>query len=86
MCILFKATHIQIHRHAHRFKCALSYSTRKTHTPLQTILVVDGGLKPIDGKGDNAGKDGGSAVDQGNHDGLALKVVVVLVVAGKSYE
>lgn len=57
-----------------------------THKPLQTILIVDGGLKSIDGKGDNAGKDGGSTVDHGNNDGLALKVIVVLVVAGKSYE
>lgn len=57
-----------------------------THKPLQTILVVDGGLKSVDGKGDNAGKDGGSTVDQGNDDSLALKVIIVLVVAGKSYE
>ena len=56
------------------------------HTPLKTVLVVDCRLEPIDGKGDNAGKDGGSTVDHGNNDGLTLKVVVVVVVAGKSYE
>lgn len=60
--------------------------THKTHTPLQAVLEVDGGLEPIDGEGDNAGKDGGSTVDERNNDGLALKVVVVVVVAGKSYE
>lgn len=59
---------------------------QNTHTPLQAVLVVNGGLEPIDGKGDDAGKDGGSTVDQGNNDGLALKIVVVMVVAGKSYE
>lgn len=58
----------------------------KTHTPFQTALVVDSGLEPINGKGDNAGKDGGSTVDQGNNNGLALEVVVIVVVAGKSYE
>ena len=60
--------------------------THKTHTPLKTVLVVDRRLESIDGKGDNAGKDGGSTVDHGNNDGLTLKVVVVVVVAGKSYE
>lgn len=56
-----------------------------THTPLQTALIVDSGFEPVDGKSNNAGKDGCSTVDQGNHDGLVLKVVVVLVVASKSY-
>lgn len=57
-----------------------------THTPLQTRLIVEGGLKPIDGEGDDAGKDGCPTVDEGNSDGLALKVVVVLIVAGKRYK
>lgn len=56
------------------------------HKPLQAVLIVDSGLKTIDGKGDKAGKDGGSTVDEGHHNGLTLKVVVVLVVAGESYE
>ena len=30
-------------------------------------------------RGDDAGEDGGAAVDQRHHDGLPLKVVVVLV-------
>lgn len=58
----------------------------KTHTPLQAVLIVHSSLKPIDSKGNTARKDGGSTVDEGDNDGLALKVIVVLVVAGKSYE
>lgn len=54
--------------------------------PLETVLIVDGGLETINGKGDNAGKNGGSTVDERNNDGLALEIVVVLVVAGKSYK
>ena len=55
-------------------------------SPLQAALVVEGGLKAIDGEGDDTGKDGGAAVDHGHDDGLLLKVVVVLVVAGKGDE
>lgn len=62
------------------------YTHTQTYTPPQAVLIVDSGLEPVDGEGYNAGKDGGSAVDQRNHDGLALKVVVVLVVAGERYE
>lgn len=79
--------------HAHSWKRELAHTSQlnthpqtHTHTPVQAVLVVDGGLEPVDGEGDNAGEDGGPAVDEGNNDGLALKVVVVLVVAGKRYE
>lgn len=63
-------------------------SQSKTHTYilLEAVLIVDGGLEAVDGKCDDAGKDGGSTVDKRDNDGLALKVVVVRVVAGKSDE
>ncbi len=47
--------HVYVRVHLH---------TPKTHIPLQTVLIVHGGLETIDGEGDNAGKDGGSTVDQ----------------------
>lgn len=67
--------------HALQFKLV-----HKTHRPFQAVLIVDSGLKSIDSEGDKAGKYGGSTVDEGDNNGLTLKVVVVLVVAGKSYE
>lgn len=70
----------------HKHTRTLMYVHTLAHPPLQAVLKVDSGLEPINGKGYDAGKDGGSTVDQGDHDGLALKVVVVLVVAGKSYK
>lgn len=72
--------------HSQRLWYLEYHSHTHTHTPLQTRLIVEGGLKPIDGEGDDAGKDGRPTVDEGNSDGLALKVVVVLIVAGKRYK
>lgn len=53
---------------------------------VQAALVVEGGLEAIDGEGDDAGKDGGGAVDDGHNDGVLLAVVGGFVVAGEGNE
>ena len=53
---------------------------------VQAAFVVEGGLEAIDGEGDDAGKDGGGAVDDGHDDGVLLAVVGGLVVAGEGDE
>lgn len=72
-----------------RYACTgvrLATALNQTPVPFQAVLIVDSCFESIDGKGDNGGKDGGSTVNERDYDGLALKIVVVLVVAGKSYE
>lgn len=48
--------------------------------------LVEGGLPAQDGEGDDAGKDGGGAVDDGHDDGVLLAVVGGFVVAGEGNE
>lgn len=61
----------------------LTTTLPSTILPLLAFLKVECSFEAIDGEGDNASKDGRATVDQGDHDGLTLKVVVVMVIAGK---
>lgn len=67
-------------------RCQTNYTFNNIPIPLQAVLIVDSCLESIDGKGDNRSKDGCCTVNKRDNDGLSLKIVVVLVVAGKSYE
>lgn len=51
---------------------------------VQAVFIVESGLEAIDGEGDNAGKYGGGAVDDGHNNSMLLAVVGGLIVAGKS--
>lgn len=50
---------------------------------LQAVFIIEGGFEAIDGEGDDAGKYGGEAVDEGHNDGVLLAVVGRLIVAGE---
>lgn len=53
---------------------------------VEAALVVKGRLEAVDGEGDDAGEDGGGAVDERDDDGVPLAVVARLVVAGEGDE
>lgn len=55
-----------------------------TSVPFQTALVVERGLKAVDGEGDDAGEHRRAAVDERDGHRLPLEVVVVMIVTGES--
>lgn len=52
-------------------------------SPFQTAFIVKRGFKSIDGERDNTGKHWSAAVDKRHNDRLPLKVIILMIIAGK---